>query len=165
MRAGIDLRRWLAPFGLLAVGAFLAFLFDPHSGKRRRRMLRDRPLALARRGERRAERAAHFGAVKTRALSARTRRRLRRGDYDDVTLTQKVESEIFRFREIPKAELNIDAVDGVVTLRGQVAKAEIIDEIVEKTRKVKGVQGVENLMHLPGTEAPHHKPNGRWQAV
>jgi hypothetical protein len=159
---GINWRRLLAPVGLFALGASLAYLFDPRSGRRRRRMLRDRPISLARRGERQGERFVHFGVVKTRAAAARTRRLARHESYDDVTLAQKVESEIFRFREIPKRDLNIDSVDGIVSIRGQVEEPELIEEIVEKTLKVKGVQGVENLMHLPGTEAPHHVPNGHW---
>ena len=146
---------------LIGLGASIGYLFDPRSGKRRRRMLRDRPIALARRGERRAERAAHRGAAKTRALAARTWHLAGRAkNYDDVTLVNKVESEIFRFHEIPKGRLNVDAVNGVVSFRGQVERPEIIAEIIEKTGKVAGVRAVENLMHLPGTEAPHHEPNG-----
>jgi osmotically-inducible protein OsmY len=162
MRAGINRKRWWAPFTMIALGASLAFFFDPHNGKRRRRMLRDRPLALARRSERQAEQVAHRGVAKTHALAARARRLTHRTSYDDVTLAHKVESEIFRFRDIPKRDLNIEAVDGIVTIRGQVNGPETIEEIVEKTRKVRGVQGVENLMHLPGTEAPHHQPNGHF---
>ena len=146
---------------MIAVGASLAFFLDPHNGKRRRRTLRDRSLAYGRRVERRSERAARIGAAKTRAIAARTRRLARRSErYDDVTLAHKVESEIFRFREIPKNELNVDAVNGVVSFRGQVTRPEIIAEIIEKASKVRGVRAVENLMHLPGTEAPHHEPNG-----
>jgi osmotically-inducible protein OsmY len=162
MRAGSGLKRWRAPLALIALGASLAFFFDPRNGRRRRRMLRDRPLALARRGERRAARIAYEGATRTRALVARARRLSEHREYDDVTLTHKVESEIYRYREIPKRNLNVEAVDGVVTIRGQIEQPEMIEEIVEKTRRVRGVHEVENLMHLPGTEAPHHRPNGRF---
>jgi hypothetical protein len=162
MRIATGWKRWAGAAALLAVGVSLGLLLDPRNGKRRRRMLRDRPLALARRGERQAERIAYRGAVKTQALAARARHLAQRtASYDDVTLAHKVESEIFRFREIPKRDLNIDACDGIVTLRGQVERPETIAEIIERTRKVRGVHGVENLMHLPGTEAPHHQPNGR----
>jgi osmotically-inducible protein OsmY len=154
-------RRSARDVAMIAIGVLLGLLFDPRSGKRRRRMLRDRPLALARRGERRAERVAYRGAVKARAAAAWGRHLVERPSYDDVTLAHKVETEIFRYREVPKQSLNIDACDGMVTLRGQVDRPEIIAEIIARTRKVKGVNGVENLMHLPGTEAPHHQPNGR----
>jgi osmotically-inducible protein OsmY len=161
MRVEAGLKRGTKAAGLIALGASLGLLLDPRNGKRRRRMLRDRPIALARRGERRAERVAHLGAAKTRALAARTRHLAERPkSYDDVTLVNKVESEVFRFQEIPKGKLNVDAVNGIVTFRGQIERPEIIAEIIEKTREVEGVRQIENLMHLPGTEAPHHQPNG-----
>jgi len=162
MRVETEWKRWARAAGLIALGASLGLLFDPRNGKRRRRMLRDRPLALARHGERRAERAAHLGAAKTRALAARTRHLASRAkSFDDGTLVDKVESEVFRFREIPKGKLNVEAANGIVSLRGQVERPEIIAEIIAKTRRVEGVRAVENLMHLPGIEAPHHEPNGR----
>ena len=162
MRVKTGSKRWAKAAGLIALGASLGLLFDPRNGKRRRRMLRDRPLALARHGERRAERVVHLGAIKTRALAARTRHLAKRPkSYDDATLVDKVESEVFRFREIPKGKLNVEAVNGVISFRGQVERPEIIAEIIKKTGKVAGVRAVENLMHLPGTEAQHHEPNGR----
>ena len=161
MRVETGLKRWTKAAGLIALGATLGLLFDPRNGKRRRRMLRDRPVAFARRGERRAERVAHLGAAKTRAFAAHTRHLAERPkSYDDVTLVNKVESEVFRFQEIPKGKLNVDAVNGIVTFRGQIERPETIAEIIEKTREVEGVRQIENLMHLPGTEAPHHRPNG-----
>jgi osmotically-inducible protein OsmY len=57
--------------------------------------------------------------------------------------------------------LNVDAVNGVVSFRGQIDRPEIIAEIIEKARKVRGVRGVENVTHLPRTEAPYYEPNGR----
>jgi osmotically-inducible protein OsmY len=162
MQIESGLKRWPKAAGLIALGASLELLFDPRSGKRRRRTLRDRSLALVRHGEQRAEHAAHLGTVKTRALGARARRLTSRSkSYDDATLVDKVESEVFRYREIPKGKLNVDAVNGIVSFRGQIERPETIAEIIEKTREVEGVRAVENLMHLPGTEAPHHEPNGR----
>ena len=161
MRVETEWKRWVKAAGLIALGASLGLLLDPRNGKRRRRMLRDRPIAFARHSERRAERAAHLGTVKTRALAARTRHLATRPKrYDDTTLVDKVESEVFRFREIPKGKLNVEAMNGIVSFRGQVDRPEIIAEILEKAREVDGVHAVENLMHLPGTEAPHHEPNG-----
>jgi hypothetical protein len=33
----------------------------------------------------------------------------------------------------------------------------LISELEERVRKVQGVQGVENLLHVPGTPAPTHQ--------
>ena len=78
-------------------------------------------------------------------------------DPDDTTLARKVETEIFRDPEVPKGQINVNAEDGVVILRGEVDRPELIRDLEEMTRNVKGVKGVENLLHAPGTEAEMHQ--------
>jgi osmotically-inducible protein OsmY len=73
---------------------------------------------------------------------------------DDVTLARKVETEIFRSAEVPKGQINVNAENGVVVLRGEVEEPKLIRDLEEKTRNVQGVQEVENLLHTPGTPAP-----------
>ena len=73
---------------------------------------------------------------------------------DDVTLARKVESEIFRGRGVPKSAVNVNVVDGVVWLRGEVKRPEQIKRLEEKARSVPEVRGVENLLHLVKTPAP-----------
>jgi osmotically-inducible protein OsmY len=73
---------------------------------------------------------------------------------DDVTLARKVETEIFRSAEVPKGQINVNAENGVVVLRGEVEEPELIGDLEKKTRNVQGVQEVENLLHTPGTPAP-----------
>jgi osmotically-inducible protein OsmY len=75
-------------------------------------------------------------------------------DYDDVTLARKVETEIFRPEDAPKGSVNVNVEGGIVYLRGEVERPELIDDLVEKARNVQGVREVENLLHLPGTPAP-----------
>jgi osmotically-inducible protein OsmY len=72
---------------------------------------------------------------------------------NDPALAQKVESEVFRDKDIPKDKLNVNVENGVVYLRGELPDRELMDELVARTRKVDGVRGVENLTHLPN-EAP-----------
>lgn len=43
--------------------------------------------------------------------------------------------------------------DGVISIRGMVVHLEKIREAEERVRRVPGVVGVENLLHLPGTPA------------
>ena len=74
---------------------------------------------------------------------------------DDLTLRDRVESEIFRDPSLPKGKLNFDVESGVVTIRGQVDNAYEIASIEKSVLKVHGVNGVENLMHLDGTPAPN----------
>ena len=76
--------------------------------------------------------------------------------YDDGTLKAKVESELFRDEHDVKGAININAQEGVVQLRGELPSRDLIEALVERTRKIHGVKDVENLLHTPGTEAPMH---------
>jgi osmotically-inducible protein OsmY len=137
----------------------LAYFFDLDSGRRRRAVTRDRVAAFFRRSGRGADRLAR-GFAATAEGTAQKLRHLREEEKpqpDDVTLARKVETEIFRARDVPKGRINVNAEDGVVVLRGEVQTPDLIDDLVEKTRKVQGVRGVENLLHLPGTPAPTHQ--------
>lgn len=73
---------------------------------------------------------------------------------EDGTLVDRVESHLFRDADVPKGHINIDAANGVVTLRGEVDAA-MIDEIAARVAAVEGVTRVENLLHSPDTPAPH----------
>ena len=75
---------------------------------------------------------------------------------NDATLAAKVESELFRPADVPKGTIDVNAEDGVVYLRGEVGSTQLIDELEERVRKIQGVRGVENLLHLPGQQAPMH---------
>jgi osmotically-inducible protein OsmY len=144
---------------LLALGAFLgaaiAYLFDPQSGRRRRATLRDRSAAFARQGGRKTARIGRAAAADAYGVSQKVQHlKEEPKEYDDATLAQKVQSEIFRDADVPKGQINVNAEDGIVVLRGEVERPELMEALVEKTRKVKGVREVQNLMHLPGTPAP-----------
>jgi hypothetical protein len=76
---------------------------------------------------------------------------------DDVTLTQQVESALFREKSAPKGQISVNAANGVVQLRGEVQQPELIDELVQRAHSVQGVRDVENLLHLPGQAAPMHQ--------
>jgi osmotically-inducible protein OsmY len=141
-----------------ALGALLAYFFDPNSGTRRRNMLRDRTAGFFRAGGRRAARAGRGVAAEAYGVSQKVQHLEEEPkDFDDSTLANKIRSEIFRGRDAPKGTVNVNVQDGVVQLRGEVERPELIDELVEQTRKVQGVREVENLLHLPGTKAPMHE--------
>lgn len=123
---------------LAAIGAALMYFFDSQEGARRRAMARDRVLAFFRQRGREAD--AH--------------REEEPKDFDDTTLANKVKTEIFRPEDAPKGDVNVNVEGGVVYLRGEVEKPELIDDLVQRARNVQGVREVENLLHLPGTEAP-----------
>jgi osmotically-inducible protein OsmY len=138
-----------------ALGALLAYFFDPNNGTRRRHMLRDRTASFFRSTGREAARAGRGVAADAYGVSQKVQHlKEEPKEFDDATLAQKVQSEIFRDPSVPKGQINVNAAEGVVALRGQVDSPEMIDDLVEKTRKVQGVREVENLLHTPGTPAP-----------
>lgn len=146
--------------GGVAVGALFEYFLDPSGGRRRRHTARDRTMARVRRTERRAARRArrteaHAAGVVRRTLNARRRTR---EPLDDVALAHKVESELFRRAPVPKGQIDINAEEGVVFLRGVVDRADDITGAEKLARDVGGVRGVENLLHLPGTPAPASRP-------
>jgi osmotically-inducible protein OsmY len=124
----------------------------------RRNQLRDQAMSKARSGAGQAASAATHVAAKakgTAATAAPSGTKIE--DVDDVTLARKVETEIFRDADVPKGSINVNAENGTVVLRGEVGSPEMIGDLVGKTRKVQGVQEVENLLHTPGEPAPTHE--------
>jgi hypothetical protein len=75
-------------------------------------------------------------------------------DLDDVTIARKVESVVFRDRNVAKGKVDVNVADGVVWLRGEVKTPDLIRRLEEQAREVPEVRGVENLLHLPKTPAP-----------
>lgn len=138
-----------------ALGAAASYFFDPERGTGRRAQARDQLEALVRRGRRNAERTAmqiedRIGGRMAEIQHARDDR-----DYDDLTVLDRVESELFGRRGFPKDRLNADVVDGRLTLRGQLDSEEQIREVATAAGEVPGVTEVVVLLHLPGTPAPN----------
>ena len=142
-------------FRLAAIGAALAYFFDPQNGRRRRNMTRDRVLAFFRQGARKTERAGRAVAGEAQGLKQKTTHlREEEKDFDDVTLARKVETELFRPADAPKGSVNVNVENGVVYLRGEVEQPDMIEDLEKRARKVQGVREVENMLHLPRTAAP-----------
>jgi osmotically-inducible protein OsmY len=135
-----------------AIGAALAYFFDPDNGRRRRKIAVDKAGKLARKAGQQAQGvAAQAQGLKEKASHPSEQEK---PQPDDVTLARKVESEIFRDADVPKGQINVNVEDGVVYLRGELEQPDLIDDLEAQARKVQGVLGVENLLHAPGQEAP-----------
>jgi osmotically-inducible protein OsmY len=137
-------------------GAALMYLFDPDMGTRRRALLRDRTSGTVNRTVRTAGRAQRAASAELYGIGQKLTHLREEQEVapDDATLAQKVMSELFRDRDVPKGNINVNAEHGVVYLRGQVGRPEDIERIESKVRAIAGVGDVENLLHLPGTPAP-----------
>jgi osmotically-inducible protein OsmY len=137
----------------LGLGALIAYYFDPDNGHRRRTLARERIPALLRRS---SEKAGQTLTSEVKATKAKLthHKEAEKPQPDDATLARKVETEIFRDVEVPKGQINVNAENGKVVLRGEVEKPSLIKDLEKRTRKVQGVREVENLLHTPGSAAP-----------
>jgi len=140
------------PFYLAAAagGAALAYYLDSQQGRRRRHVTRDKARSLAKHGTKRGRKLVHHVSADARGFVERARHaRGSAGELDDATLVDRVESIVFRNRDVPKGRININAENGVVFLRGEVDRPELVEALEARVRKVRGVRGVENLLHTP----------------
>jgi hypothetical protein len=144
--------------GAVLVGAALAFFFDPASGRRRRAQVAQRAPAFLRRRIRElarlGRRAASFAyGKKQKVIHLREEPK----DLNDPALQAKVETILFRDADVPKGQVNVNVQHGVVQLRGEVPRPEMVEALVARARSIPGVRDVESLLHLPGTPAPPHR--------
>jgi osmotically-inducible protein OsmY len=142
-----------------AVGAAAAYFLDPDNGARRRNTTRDRVSSKARHGAEQVQQTAQQAQGTAQGVAQKAKEAVpstngQEREYDDTTLARKVESEIFRDADAPKGDVNVNAEDGVVYLRGQVGAKKTIEALEKRARKVDGVKDVQNLLHQPGQPAP-----------
>jgi osmotically-inducible protein OsmY len=140
------------PFFISAAvgGAALAYFLDPQNGRRRRHQSRDQALSLARHAAKRARKLVHHATADATGTARRAAHALRPPvdvELDDATLVDKVESIVFRKDDVPKGQININAENGVVFLRGRVERPELVETLEKRVRGVNGVKDVENLLH------------------
>ena len=136
------------------VAAAAAYLFDPRSGRARRSRLGDRVGAVARRGRRRAEQQARYVEGKAVGAKARMAGAGETTPADDVVIANEIKA-VLADLDYGTSDVNVEVVDGMVTLRGQLQQPEDIREVREKVAGVPGVVRVASYLHLPGTQAPN----------
>lgn len=137
-----------------AVGAAATYFLDPQGGARRRHETRDKAVSAVKSTASEAATATrHAAHVAQGAAASATPSKPTEVTGSDVALARKVESEIFRAADAPKGAVSVNAENGVVFLRGEVAQP-WIERLGADAERVEGVVAVRNLLHLPGTEAP-----------
>ncbi len=139
-----------------AAGAVAVYFLDPQRGRARRAQFAEWSGARLHRARRaldqiRVRTGSNAAAFPQRMVSLRSDPRL----VDDLTLRDRVESEVFRNPDLPKGQINIEVESAVVTVRGQVDNAFLIATVEKAILEVPGVSGVENLLHVSGTPAPN----------
>jgi osmotically-inducible protein OsmY len=140
------------------VGAAIAYLYDPVSGRGRRAQLRDRGRAESRRIRERADaKKRHLSNVTRGVMSEMSSPGPDDHDPDDATIAQRIQSEVFGSADVPKDRIALTVVDGVAELRGELDAQEDIDALFIRVSAVPGVGGVQNLLRVHGAPAPNKK--------
>ncbi len=148
----------------VAAGALGMYYLDPHAGRRRRGLVRDRLRHLrnvvTRKMPRTVERKGRYVGGVAKGLRHDVAEMVHRDGHhahvvDDETLVARVRSEVLREREIKAGEIHVDAYEGCVTLRGQLEHEDDIRHLIEAARHVEGVREVRSYLHLPGALPPN----------
>jgi hypothetical protein len=127
------------------VGALATLLLEPSGGGRRRALIRDKTFKASKHAGRAAARTARhlenkaFGMFKRSVHSSDVH-------VDDVTLQQRVRSEFGRKIRHAKS-IDVEVIDGVVTLRGPILNDEV-DDILLTVNAVPGVKEVINELDV-----------------
>jgi hypothetical protein len=165
-RNGLSRGRAIGMSAASGLASALAMYFmDPERGRHRRNMLRDQLMARLRRVTRGLKALWRDAAAETYGVSHRIVHLVpnQTDVSDDETLRQRVESQLFRDRHVPKGNLNISAEHGMVILRGELDSPLEIAQLEESVRRIAGVRGVQNLTHPHGTPAPNKQRS--WSAT
>ena len=140
-----------------AAGAAAAHFLDPDSGRKRRNQARAQATSTATTAASAVQTQAQHAASSVKGV-AHSVTPSRHEPVDDMTLADRVRSEIFRAADAPKSSVSIDVQAGVAYLRGEVADEAWIERLAADTRKVEGITSVKNLLHTPGTPTPAAEP-------
>lgn len=137
------MRRRIAAMFWMAVGAALAYYFDPERGRGRRTRLHDQIMSQLRDGIRDAERLARHGVDRTtgaihEALIPDEPPR------SDEELLQKVRSEAIGPGTGPDDHVEVAVSNGTVVLSGESIDPDRSRRLVERVAAVTGVQEVRN---------------------
>lgn len=71
---------------------------------------------------------------------------------DDPLIVRRVKTKLEERRDLRTDDLVVDVIDGVAYLSGDLPDRHMFGEIVDVTREVSGVRGVQSLLHLPDSE-------------
>lgn len=138
------------------VGAGLAYMFDPQSGRRRRHVLRDRSLAVLRRLGRRSARRAKYVAGQAEGVAAHATSAVVGRDEaaDDATVKDRILSQAFRDAEVSTGDVAVDVSDGIATLRGTLGSVDLAHDLIERVRGVPGVRAVTPRLTVQAADQP-----------
>lgn len=79
----------------------------------------------------------------------------------DATITARVKARLAADPEVAAIHIDVDTLDGRVTLNGKVTSQEVSQEAEKLARRTEGVKDVVNLIQVAGQEPPEPPGTGR----
>lgn len=162
--------------GGLGLGAALMYVLDPERGKRRRALVRDKAVRVARKASDTLDARSRDIRNRTRGAAAEIQAMTRQEDAPDPVLEERVRAEMGRAVTTPGA-IDVRATGGKVTLSGPVLASEV-DGLLSTVRGVRGVDEVvnglavheipEDVPALQGARGPRSKAErgrDRWESA
>lgn len=157
---------WLAVSGLLAIGCRNSAVETSRDaqgnpqihvdGTQVEKNLKDTGKALqqgaeqAKEGAERAGEALQRGAEKVEREVGPVAEEV----LNDASITAKIKAKLIADPEINPFHIDVDTVDGIVTLNGKVASADIKAEAEKLARHTDGVKSVNNVIQVAGEPQP-----------
>ena len=141
--------RKLMSLGLAAaLGAAVAYMFDPDRGRSRRARLTDQASARARDAARTVKAQSEYQRGVAKGLIHEAADALRaEGAFDDDTLLQKVKSEALGYWPGSQA-IEVDITDGMVRVTGAVDNESDRESLIELIRGVEGVGLIDDRLRV-----------------
>src|SRR5207302_1243538 len=122
------------------------YLLDPRGGGRRRALIRDKMIRAGHQAADTARDVAAYTRDHVRGYAAEAKAKMTEGQVSDEILAERVRSQMGRAATHPGA-LEVNASQGVVTLRGPILASEV-DNLIRSVRGVRGVCRVENQLDV-----------------
>jgi uncharacterized membrane protein len=134
----------LAWLGGLGIGALLAYLFDPVSGRRRRSLVRDRAVHVGRLSKTVAKKTIADAEHRAYGFAASLKSRMHHEPVSDDLLSERVRARLGRIVSHPKA-IDVRSTDGIVILSGPVLTREAA-RLLRRVRRVSGVRAIDDRL-------------------
>jgi hypothetical protein len=157
---------WVTLLGGAGLGVGAMYYLDPSLGAQRRAHARDQVRRVPRALQDSAAVTARDLKNRTAGFISEARGRLTEGAVQDDVLSGRVRSKLGFLVRHPSS-IQVDAHDGLVTLRGSVL-ADEIEQLVRGMHAVRGVKEVDNQLEVhdnpgsvPALQSEKRKPEGQ----
>ena len=135
-------------------GAAAAYFFDPERGVARRKQAKDQAEAMLRRRQADAERETRHAANVAQGQAAEAEGAGVPRPVADVEVVNVVKQTLAGL-DVDTANVTVESVDGVVTVRGEIASRDAQATVEQAVSATPGVIEVQSFLHTPGTPAPN----------